>query len=157
MQLIDLLSPSRVRADASASSKKRLLELTASVLAEASDDPALERRIYDSLCTRERLGSTGLGKGVAIPHGRIAGLSAPIGTFLKLPEPLDFDASDGQSVDLIFALVVPEHFNQQHLMLLSQLAEMFSDNDFCTQLRATQSDLALHTALSDWQIAHLAA
>jgi PTS system nitrogen regulatory IIA component len=157
MHLVDLLAPARIRANASATSKKRLLELIAATLNEGSQDTELERRIYDGLCARERLGSTGLGRGVAIPHGRITGLAAPVGAFLRLGEPLPFDAADGQPVDLVFALVVPEHFSQQHLLLLSQLAEMFSDSDFCMRLRGCRADAALHTALSDWQIAHLAA
>lgn len=157
MHLIDLLAPVRVRADVRATSKKHLLELTAATLIEPGDDPELERRIYDSLCARERLGSTALGHGVAIPHGRIEGLSAPAGAFLKLASALPFDATDGQPVDLIFALVVPEHFTQQHLLLLSQLAEMFNDRDFCKKLRSTDDDTQLHTVLSEWQLAHLAA
>lgn len=157
MHLVDLLAPARIRAGAGASSKKRLLELIAATLNAGSEDEELERRIYDGLCARERLGSTGLGRGVAIPHGRICGLKAPIGAFLQLTESLSFDASDCEPVDLVFALVVPEHFNQQHLVLLSQLAEMFSDTAFCERLRACSTDAELQTALSEWQIAHLAA
>ena len=157
MHLIDLLVPARVRAGTSATSKKRLLDLAAATLALPEADPELERQIFDSLCARERLGSTGLGHGVAIPHGRLAGISTPVGAFLQLAAPLPFDASDGVPVDLLFALVVPEHFNQQHLLLLSQLAEMFSDSAFCTRLRNTPGDCELHTVLSDWQLAHLAA
>ena len=157
MHLIDLLAPARVRADAHATSKKRLLELAATTLVQPGGDEALERLIYDSLCARERLGSTGLDHGVAIPHGRIAGLAAPAGAFLKLTDALPFDAGDGAPVDLVFALAVPEHFTHQHLMLLSQLAEMFSDTGFCARLRQTEDDAQLHRALSDWQIAHLAA
>ncbi len=157
MQLIDLLAPVRIRADVQASSKKRLLEVAATTLIEPGDDTELERRIYDSLCARERLGPTALGHGVAIPHGRIPGLATPAGAFLKLADPLDFDAADGQPIDLVFALVVPEHFSQQHLMLLSQLAEMFSDAEFCARLRATHDSTELHAVLSEWQLAHLAA
>ncbi len=157
MHLVDLLTPTRVRFTAGVSSKKRLLELLATTLVESGEDPELERGIYDGLCARERLGSTGLGHGVAIPHGRIAGLAAPIGAFLRLAEPLPFEAGDGVPVDLVFALVVPEHFTQQHLMLLSQLAEMFSDTAFCARLRGICGDAQLYAALSEWQIAHLAA
>lgn len=157
MHLIDLLAPARVRAHARATSKKRLLELAAATLVQPDGDAERERLIYDNLCARERLGSTGLGHGVAIPHGRIAGLAAPAGAFLKLDDALPFDAGDGQPVDLVFALAVPEHFTHQHLMLLSQLAEMFSDTDFCTRLRQAGDDTQLHRTLSDWQIAHLAA
>ncbi len=157
MHLIDLLAPARVRAGARATSKKRLLELAAATLVQPGGDADLERLIYDSLCARERLGSTGLGHGVAIPHGRIAGLAAPAGAFLKLADALPFDAGDGQPVDLVFALAVPEHFTHQHLMLLSQLAQMFSDAGFCAQLRQAGDDAELHRTLSDWQIAHIAA
>lgn len=157
MHLLDLLAPTRVRTDVQASSKKRLLELAATTLVQPSDDGDLERRIYDSLCARERLGSTALGHGVAIPHGRIADLPTPTAALLKLNDPLPFEASDGQPVDLVFALAVPENFNQQHLMLLSQLAEMFSDQDLCQRLRETGDSSTLYTVLSDWQLAHLAA
>lgn len=156
MHLIDLLAPTRVVAGASITSKKRLLELLATRLADGGS-PDLERRIFDSLCCREKLGSTGLGHGVAIPHGRIAGLTAAVGAFVRLSEPLAFDAIDAKPVDLIFALAVPEHFTNQHLMLLSQLAEMFSDGTFRTCLRTARDNNALYAALSDWQLTHAAA
>src|SRR5690606_7394465 len=127
MHLIDFLTPAQVRAGAAVASKKRLLELCASLLASPVANAALERPIFDGLCARERLGSTGLGHGVAIPHGRIEGLVAPTGAFVRLAEPPPFDSADNEPVDLVFALVVPEHYTQQHLALLSQLAEMFSD------------------------------
>ena len=156
MHLIDLLAPTRVVAGISITSKKRLLELLATRLADGGS-AELERRIFDSLCSREKLGSTGLGQGVAIPHGRIAGLGAAVGCFVRLSEPLGFDAVDGQPIDLIFAMAVPEHFTNQHLMLLSQLAEMFSDAAFCARLRAARDSNALYAVLSDWQITHAAA
>lgn len=157
MHLLDLLAPTRVRADVQASSRKRLLELAAATLVQPADDAELERRIYDSLCARERLGSTALGHGVAIPHGRIPNLPTPTAALLKLRDGLAFEATDGQPVDLVFALAVPEQFNQQHLMLLSQLAEMFSDQALCERLRATNDSAQLYTTLSDWQLAHTAA
>lgn len=156
MHLIDLLAPTRVVAGVSITSKKRLLELLAARLADGGS-AELERRIFDSLCTREKLGSTGLGHGVAIPHGRIAGLTAAVGTFVRLSEPLAFDAIDGHPVDLVFAMAVPEHFTNQHLMLLSQLAEMFSDAAFCARLRSARDNGALYAALADWQLTHAAA
>lgn len=156
MHLIDLLAPSRVVAGASVSSKKKLLDLLSGLLAEGGAQP-LERLVFDSLCGRERLGSTGLGHGVAIPHGRTAGLPAAVGAFVRLAEPIDFNALDGQPVDLIFALAVPEHFSNQHLLLLSQLAEMFSDTGFTQQLREAPDSAALHRLLSDWQLTHAAA
>lgn len=156
MHLIDLLAPTRVVAGASITSKKRLLELLATRLADGGGAD-LERRIFDSLCCREKLGSTGLGHGVAIPHGRIAGLGTAVGAFVRLSEPLAFDALDARPIDLIFALAVPEHFTNQHLMLLSQLAEMFSDTAFCARLRAARDNGALYAALSEWQLTHAAA
>lgn len=156
MHLIDLLAPTRVVAGASLTSKKRLLELLAARLADG-EGAELERRIFDSLCSREKLGSTGLGHGVAIPHGRIAGLTAAVGAFVRLSEPLAFDSVDARPVDLVFALAVPEHFTNQHLMLLSQLAEMFSDGAFCARLRNTRDSNALFGVLSEWQLTHAAA
>ena len=156
MHLIDLLAPSRVVAGASVSSKKKLLDLLSGLLADGGAEP-LERLVFDSLCGRERLGSTGLGHGVAIPHGRTAGLPAAIGAFVRLAEPIDFSAIDGVPVDLVFALAVPEHFTNQHLLLLSQLAEMFSDAGFTQQLREAPDSAALYRLLSDWQLTHAAA
>lgn len=155
MDLIDLLEPSRVVAGASASSKKRLLETLAHLLADGTGEER-ERQLFDSLCTREKLGSTGLGHGVAIPHGRSAAIGSAIGAFVRLAEPIDFAAADAQPVDLVFALAVPEHFSNQHLLLLSQLAEMFSDAPFCQRLREARDDAALMALLSEWQLAHAA-
>lgn len=150
MHLLDLLSPGRVAAAASATSKKRLLEALARMLADGEGD-ATESAVFDSLCARERLGSTGLGHGVAIPHGRTAGLGTATGAFLRLAEPVDFGAPDGQPVDLIFALAVPEHFTHQHLLLLSQLAEMFGDEGFRERLRTAGDAPSLYRLLSEWQ------
>ncbi|HLS83753.1 MAG TPA: PTS sugar transporter subunit IIA [Arenimonas sp.] len=156
MHLLDLLSPARVKADLAAPGKKRLLEQLAAVLA-AGDGAGTERSVYESLCSRERLGSTGLGHGVAIPHGRCAGKATAVGAFVRLAEPVDFGAPDGQPVDLLFALAVPEHYAQQHLMLLSQLAEMFGDEAFRARLREAPDASDLYRLLSDWQAARDAA
>jgi PTS system nitrogen regulatory IIA component len=156
MHLLDLLSPARVRAGVVISGKKRLLEQLSVMLATGADGES-ERGIFDSLCGRERLGSTGLGHGVAIPHGRSARLTAATGAFLRLAEPVDFNAPDGQRVDLVFALMVPEHFAQQHLTLLSSLAEMFSDQALLQSLRQAPDSAALYALLSQWQSAHPAA
>lgn len=156
MHLIDLLAPGRVLTGASVTSKKRLLELLASLLADGAGSEA-ERAIFDSLCAREKLGSTGLGQGVAIPHGRSPALVSAVGCFIRLSEPIDFGAPDGQPVDLMFALGVPEHFTHQHLLLLSQLAELFSDSEFTRRLRQAPDSLSLYTLLNDWQLRHAAA
>ncbi|MFY2762977.1 PTS sugar transporter subunit IIA [Arenimonas sp. MALMAid1274] len=156
MHLLDLLSPARVRANVVTSGKKRLLEQLAGALAEGADGEG-ERGIYDSLCSRERLGSTGLGHGVAIPHGRSPRLVSATGAFLRLSEPVDFNAPDARPVDLVFALVVPETYAQQHLMLLANLAEMFGEEDFRTRLRQAPDSAALYALLSEWQSRHPAA
>jgi nitrogen PTS system EIIA component len=150
MDFVDLLSPRRVALGVHATSKKRLLEQLAKLLND-DGDAERERTIYDSLCARERLGSTGLGQGVAIPHGRTDAVGSANAAFIRLAEPIDFNAVDQQPVDLLFALVVPEHFTDQHLILLSQLAEMLSDPDFCQRLRATTDRDALLELLQTWQ------
>lgn len=153
MHLLDLLTPARIQAQANVTSKKRLLEQLAAILTGGAGDD-FERSIFDSLCGRERLGSTGLGQGVAIPHGRSASITNATGAFLRLNEPIDFGAPDGQPVDLVFALAVPEHFTHQHLVLLSQLAEMFGDAGFRQQLRGAPDAAALHQLLVHWQSEH---
>lgn len=156
MHLLDLLTPARVKADVTTSGKKRLLEQLAALLAAGAEGES-ERGVYDSLCGRERLGSTGLGHGVAIPHGRSQRLAGATGVFLRLSEPVDFNAPDGMPVDLVFALVVPEHYAQQHLMLLAHLAEMFSDAGFRDRLRKAPDSAALYALLAQWQSEHPAA
>jgi PTS system nitrogen regulatory IIA component len=134
MLVSDLLNPDRILVSAHATSKKRLLELVSTALA-GNDDTAASREIFESLIARERLGSTGLGNGVAIPHGRISGSDGVQAAFVRLARPLDFDAIDGKPVDLLFALAVPEHCTGDHLKLLSQIAELFSDEPFLQKLR----------------------
>jgi PTS system nitrogen regulatory IIA component len=149
MRILDLLTPARVVVDATATSKKRLLEQLARLLNDGDGDDA-ERAVYESLVKRERLGSTGLGQGVAIPHGRSAAISRACGCFVRLREPVDFNADDGKSVDLVFALVVPEHFTDQHLMFLAELAGLFSDPATVAELRKARDASALYEALAGW-------
>ncbi|MFA5684420.1 MAG: PTS sugar transporter subunit IIA [Lysobacteraceae bacterium] len=156
MHPIDLLAPGRVVIDAGITSKKRLLERLAQLLADGQGDQ-VERNIFDSLCAREKLGSTALGHGIAIPHGRSQSLAGACACFVRLATPIDFGAPDGQPVDLLFALGVPEHFTNQHLLLLSQLAEMFSHPEFTSRLRAAPDTIALHRLLSDWHATAAAA
>jgi PTS system nitrogen regulatory IIA component len=134
MLISDLLSPERIRCDVRSSSKKRLLELISEELARNSDEFS-KREIFESLCARERLGSTGLGKGVAIPHGRVKGTSGVEASFFRLRKPLPFDAVDGEPVDLLFAMAVPEDCSEDHLKLLAQVAEIFSDPELLRELR----------------------
>lgn len=147
MLFSDLLTPERVYSNVRASSKKRLLELISSALVK--NDPSLDsREVFESLCARERLGSTGLGHGVAIPHGRISGESTVQAVFIRLAKPLAYGAADGEPVDLLFALVVPEHSTSDHLRLLSQIAEQFSDDDLLNELREADDNTEMLERLS---------
>ena len=147
MLISDLLSPERIRCDVHSSSKKRLLEIISRELARNSDG-LNQREVFESLCARERLGSTGLGKGVAIPHGRVKGSHDVQASFIRLKKPLPFDAIDGEPVDLLFAIAVPENCNEDHLKLLAQVAELFSDPDLLMQLRAAEGPGKLLKLLS---------
>lgn len=134
LSISDLLSPERIRCNADASSKKRALELVSELLVGNSTQ-LNGRTVSELLLAREKLGSTGLGHGVALPHGRCAGLSEAIAVFLKLRAGVDYDAPDGEPVDLIVGLLVPEHCNEAHLQLLAQLAELFSQDSVRRELR----------------------
>ena len=130
----DLLSPGRILAGVRINSRKRLLELISETLAKKNKE-LNSREIFESLCVREQLGSTGLGNGVAIPHGRISGTRDVEALFLQLIKPLPFDADDGKPVDLIFAMAVPKHCTEDHSKLLSSIAERFSDPELLERLR----------------------
>jgi PTS system nitrogen regulatory IIA component len=106
--------------------------------------------ITDSLFARERLGSTGLGHGVAIPHGRIKGLKAPMAAVLKLAQPIGFDAPDEKPVNLLIFLLVPEAATQKHLEILSEIAELLSDSDTRESLRNAESAEQLHQLIANW-------
>lgn len=150
MLISDLLSPERIRCDVRSSSKKRLLEVISQELAKNSNQLD-EREIFESLCARERLGSTGLGGGVAIPHGRIKGSDVVHAAFIRLKKPLAFDAIDGEPVDLLFALAVPENCSEDHLKLLAQVAELFGNPELLEQLREATDETHLLKLLSSGQ------
>jgi PTS system nitrogen regulatory IIA component len=147
MLISDLLSPERIRCDIHSNSKKRLLEIISRELTRNSAG-LNQREVFESLCARERLGSTGLGKGVAIPHGRIKGSTDVEVSFIRLKKPLPFDAADGEPVDLLFAIAVPEDCSEDHLKLLAQVAELFSDPDLLKQLREAEDPCELLNLLS---------
>ncbi|MEN8204837.1 MAG: PTS IIA-like nitrogen regulatory protein PtsN [Pseudomonadota bacterium] len=149
MNITDLLNPERVVCRDDVGSKKRLLEQVSELLASSSPDLS-QNEIFDALLNREKLGSTGLGKGVAIPHGRMTTLEYPVCTFIKLGTPVDFDASDGQPVDLVFTLLVPEESTEEHLQVLSTIAEIFSNTGICSALRACESGSCLLDQLYLW-------
>jgi len=144
-----LLSPSHVVVDLQASSKKRLFE-QAGLLFENQDGIA-RSLVFDSLFARERLGSTGLGQGVAIPHGRIKNLKDALGALLRLAQPVPFDAPDGRPVSLAFVLLVPEKATEKHLQILSELAQMFSDKALREAPVQAPDAAALHQLVTAWQ------
>jgi PTS system nitrogen regulatory IIA component len=144
-----LLDPSHVLVDLQASSKKRLFE-QAGLLFENHDGIA-RSLVFDSLFARERLGSTGLGQGVAIPHGRIKGLKEALGAFVRLAQPIPFDAPDAAPVTLAFVLLVPEKATEKHLQILSELAQMFSDKALREAMTQAADAAALHELITAWQ------
>lgn len=147
-RIANLLSPDNVVAALDASSKKRVFE-DAGILFENHQGIA-RSVVYEALFAREKLGSTGLGQGVAIPHGRIKGLKKPLGAFFRLEVPVQFEAPDGKPVNHIFVLLVPEAANEQHLQLLSELAQMFSDRSFREQLASAPDTTTLHSLFANW-------
>ena len=143
----DLLSPARILAGVRINSKKRLFELISTTLARKN--PELNsREIFESICAREHLGSTALGNGIAVPHGRINGTEEVQALFLQLIKPLPFDADDGKPVDLIFALTVPQQCTRDHKKLLSDIVDRFSDSELLEQLRNTADVSELWQLLS---------
>src|SRR5687767_4133211 len=144
-----ILPPSHVSLDLQVSSKKRLFE-QAGLMFENLDGIA-RSLVFESLFARERLGSTGLGQGVAIPHGRIKGLKEALGALLRLAQPVPFDAPDANPVSLVFVLLVPEKATEKHLQLLSELAQMFSDKPLRESMALAPDAAALHQLVTSWQ------
>lgn len=134
-----LLDTQRVACRVHVNSKKGALDLLSALLAADIENLSPEQ-VFESLNGRERLGSTGFGKGVALPHGRVANIDHPVGVFLVLDEAIDYDAIDGQPVDLLFALVVPEAATEEHLQIFAALSGLFSDENVCQKLRACEQD-----------------
>ena len=134
MKLSEILSPECIRLDSDATSKKRVLESVSQLLAD-TDEELSAREVFDCLIAREKLGSTGLGQGVAIPHGRLSGLDKTIGVFLRLPKGVDFDAPDNEPVDLVFALLVPKESTEEHLQVLASIAGYFNSKGSGDALR----------------------
>lgn len=153
MQVSELLELERISCNTHAASKKRVLEQLSELLADNQGD-LTQIKVFDSLLSRERLGSTGLGHGVAIPHGRIKESDKTLLALIKLDQGIDYDAVDNQPVDLLFALLVPEHSTDEHLQLLSQLAEMLSDPALVERLRSTTDSGSLLNTIREWQQSH---
>ena len=144
-----LLPPSNIVLDLDVTSKKRLFEQVG--LLFENNQGVGRSLVFESLFARERLGSTGLGQGVAIPHGRIKGLKEPVGAFVRLATAVAFDAPDGKPVNLIFVLLVPEHATEQHLQILSELAQLFSDRGLRDRLATDKDPSSLHQTITAWQ------
>src|SRR5436309_12333872 len=148
-RLAAILPASNVLVDVDATSKKRAFE-HAGLLFE--NQHAIARAtVSDNLFARERLGSTGLGHGVAVPHGRIKGLKAPLAAFVRLAEPIPFESPDGEPVKLLVFLLIPDHVTQQHLEILSEIAEMFSDDAFRSALSTEPDAAVVHQRIVGWQ------
>lgn len=150
MELIGQILPAgNVITDLDVGSKKRVFEHVGQLLEE---NLQLGRgKIFDSLIAREKLGSTGLGHGVAIPHGRIKGLKEAVGIFVHTREAIPFDAPDNLPVSLIFVLLVPEQATDLHLQILGELAQMFSDRALRESLVASQDPAQTHQLLTGWK------
>ena len=152
-RLASILTPAHVQALVDVTSKKRAFE-EAGLMFENLH--GLSRALVtDSLFSRERLGSTGLGHGVAIPHGRIKGLKAPLAAVFQLATPIGFDAPDDQAVNLLIFLLVPEAATQRHLEILSEIAELLSDAGLREQLTGTTDSAQLYGLISGWQSARI--
>ncbi len=153
MDVVKIIEPERIDAQVNANSKKRALEYISHLISK--DDPSMDPTdIFDSLLAREKLGSTGIGQGVAIPHGRMKSCDKPIGAFIRLTHAIDFDAIDNKPVDLMFALLVPEKSTDEHLQILASLAEMFNNSDFREKLHEVESSTDAFKLLSEWDAIH---
>src|SRR5689334_16697106 len=147
--LSSLLTLSRVALDIEPRDKKALFEHAGALL--EGDSGLTRQQVFDSLMTRERMGSTALGQGIAIPHGRVKGLREALGAFLRLRSPVAFDAPDERPVNLVFVLLVPERATDVHLQILSELAQMFSDRSFRAQLAAAPDATTAQRLIAAWQ------
>jgi len=146
--IAQLLPPSNIVLDLSVGTKAGLFDAVGALFER--NHGLARRTVVGSLSAREKLGSTGLGQGVAIPHGRIKGLAEARGAFFGLADPIEFDAPDGKPVAQVFVLLVPEHATEQHLQILSELAQMFSDRAFRGRLAAAPDATSVHALFRDW-------
>ncbi|MCG8316503.1 MAG: PTS IIA-like nitrogen regulatory protein PtsN [Pseudomonadales bacterium] len=138
MDVAEIITPARTFTEVEGSSKKRVLENAAGLIAQQAPE-FTANELFDNLISRERLGSTGIGKGIAIPHCRAKHCSSVIGALFKLQEAVDFDAIDNEPVDIMFVLLVPEEATEEHLQLLSQIAQRFSDETVRDSMRSASS------------------
>ncbi len=147
MEISDLIKPDHVIAKLRATSKKQALQDLAKRAAEITGQP--ERALFSTLMKRERLGTTGVGNGIAIPHGKLSTLDKLYGLFARLDQPIDFDAIDDRPVDLIFLLLAPESSGADHLKALARVSRLLRDKPTCEKLRGTDDAEALYALLVD--------
>lgn len=154
MDLNDLIEVPAIMPTLKANSKKQLLQLLSEKAATITGIP--EREIFDTILQRERLGSTGVGNGIAIPHGKLAGVRRITGVFARLDQPVDFEALDDQPVDLVFLLLAPEGAGADHLKALSRIARVLRDADTVAKIRGTKDSAAIHAFLASTPASHAA-
>jgi nitrogen PTS system EIIA component len=147
MEIADLLSPDAVLAHVKATTKKQVLQEMAHKAALLTQLP--ERRIFETLTEREKLGSTGMGQGIAIPHGRVMGVEKMTGLFAQLDHPVDFDSMDDQPVDLVFLLLAPEGAGADHLKALARVSRLLRNQTVCEKLRAAPQTATLYALLTE--------
>ncbi|WP_259782008.1 PTS IIA-like nitrogen regulatory protein PtsN [Aestuariispira ectoiniformans] len=147
MEIQDLVSAEAVIAKLNASSKKQLLQELSKRAATLTG--LAEREIFDTLLERERLGTTGVGNGIAIPHGKLPGLDGIVGMFARLDKPIDYDAIDDQPVDLVFLLLAPECAGADHLKALARISRLLRDRTTCEKIRGADTTDALYVLLTE--------
>lgn len=153
MQVSEFIQSDRVLCDVEASSKKRAFEALSQLISKNCDGVS-SNEVFDSLIAREKLGGTGLGYGVAIPHGRLKNINSTRGAFIKLKSAIDFDSIDKKPVDLMFALLVPENAEEEHLQTLALLANMLNNEQIRENLRQANSADEVQSTFTDWQNSH---
>ena len=147
MNIAEFLSPDCTRSAVRSNSKKRLFEIVSELAAQQLPELSA-KEIFDSLLAREKLGSTGIGNGIAIPHGRLSSSDKVVAVFLQCAEPVAFDAIDNRPIDLLFALLVPANRCEQHLRTLALVAEKLNDRTIVKQLRTATSDAELYQLIT---------
>ena len=148
-EIAGLLPVQNIVPDLDVANKKRLFEQVGLLF---ENNHGIRRNVvYDSLFAREKLGSTGLGQGIAVPHGRIKGLTDAVGAFIRTREPIPFDSPDGRGVSQVFVLLVPEQATDRHLQILSELAQMFSERSFREQVASASDAASVHRLFETWQ------
>jgi len=154
MDLGDLITLDRIIPMLSANSKKQVLQELSAKAAEVTRLP--EREVFDTLLQRERLGTTGVGRGIAIPHGKLANLDEIVGIFARLEQPVDFESVDGEPVDLVFLLLAPESAGADHLKALARISRLLREPAITDKLRASGSEAEIYRILTDVTTSHAA-